>query len=565
MTITKDALREKIAQLESKGLILNEQTKEALKSLENPKYRIAVVGMYQVGKSTLINKVFLGDNPLLKEGRGLCTTAVATDIENGPESKLEVYHWNENHIDEKLVSSISNPSADDVYNATASNTMESRKELAKEVSRVCIKTPNESLGNYTIIDTPGLDDPEKDLLLNTTWRVIPSADVALLVVSCRMLSECELNLLRNDIKDNTGIKRLMVLVSCKPDTEQDEETRKDILNNIKAQLAGIGCANIPVEMYCYDSSVTDIMSDVSEIRLVIRSFLQENALKGRQEKVDWLLRRDLEKWLFEIAAKIKNSQATEDERRKLRDRIETEIMQFKEGAELAFSQFKSAAGRFQDDAQQKLDTVVASVFDNYIEDIAVHSDIAVIQNMLANAPSHLKSSLLDKLALLSIEFSNDFNRLVDNYMDNTKKVHGQIDLLMQEEFDIRKPFVAKIPKIVFSGINYGILWYMTGPLLGTVLQFAGLDPVKYLGTKLVFSQVKKSLESGKEEVSSQVKNQFRDSIQKTFEEVKTAIEAYNQEQVSILSKALEEPTEAAIDIHELESSKADIESILENL
>ena len=269
--------------------------------------------------------------------------------------------------------------------------------------------------------------------------------------------------------------------------------------------------------------------------------------------------------MFEIAAKIKNAQATEEERRKLRERIETEIQQFKEGAELAFDQFKGAVGRFHDDATQKLDAVVASVFDNYIEDIKVHSDIDVINRMLENAPSHLKSSLLDKLTLASIEFSNDFNRLVDNYMENTKNVHGKIDLLMMEEFEIKKPFVTKIPKIVFSGLNYAICWYMTGPLLGTLLQLAGLDLVKFLGTKFVFSQVKKSLETGKEVVSTQVKQQFSDSIHKTFEEVKAAIEAYNQEQVSVLKKAQEEPTEAAIDIHGLESSKAEIESILEKL
>ncbi len=565
MTITEEVLREKIAQLESKGLILNEQTKEALKSLENPKYRIAVVGMYQVGKSTLINKVFLGDKPLLKEGYGLCTTAVATDIEYGSESKLDVYHWNENHTEEKLVSSISNPSADDVYNATASNSMDSRKELAKEVSRVCIKTPNEALGDYTIIDTPGLDDPEQGLLLNTTWRIIPSADIALLVVECRQLSDCELKVLSNEIRDNTGIKRFMVLVSCKPNAGQSEDKRKKILNEIKAQLAGIGCTSVPVEMYCYDSSVTDIMSDITEIRLAIRSFLRDNAMKGRQEKVNWLLRKELDKWLIEIAAKIKNAQATEEERLKLREKIESEIKQFKEGAELAFDQFKGAVGRFHEDAKQKLDAVVASVFNNYMEDIKVHNDITIIQNMLKNASSHIKSSLLDKLALASIELSNDFNLLVDNYMEDIKNAHSKIDLLMLEEFDIKKPFVAKIPKIVFSSLNFILSWYVLGPLLATTIQIAGVDVVKLGAAYLIKIQISKSLENAKEEISAQVKQQFSDSLYKTFEEVKAAIEAYNQEQVSVLKKAQEEPTEAAIDIHGLENSKAEIESILENL
>ena len=56
------------------GFALPEKLQQEIAELNNPQYRIAVVGKYQVGKSTLINRVFLRNNPILTEGNGLATT-----------------------------------------------------------------------------------------------------------------------------------------------------------------------------------------------------------------------------------------------------------------------------------------------------------------------------------------------------------------------------------------------------------------------------------------------------------------------------------------------------------
>ena len=283
----QEAIRNAARTVKAHGLTLPADLDKQIAGLENPQYRVAVVGEYQVGKSTLINRVFLGDKPLLTEGHGLCTTAVATDLEYGPTPKLEVYDWaDETRTAETLRTTVDNPSADNVDDATVSSAMDTRADLAKKVARVRVQVPNDALKGFTVVDTPGLDDPNQELLDNTTWRIIPRADLALLVVEGdRQLGDRQLNLLRKEIMGKNGIARIMVLASYKPKSDLDADQRKKVLDTIKAQLANIGRDNIPVEMYCFDPAVEDIMSDVAEIRMTLRSFLTENAAPGREKRL----------------------------------------------------------------------------------------------------------------------------------------------------------------------------------------------------------------------------------------------------------------------------------------
>ena len=206
----QEAIRNAARVVKAHGLAIPADLEKQIAGLENPQYRVAVVGEYQVGKSTLINRVFLGDKPLLSEGRGLCTTAVATDIEYASSPILEVYDWTDtSRTGETLAKTVPNPTEDDVNDATVSSAMETRAELAKKRARVAVKVPNEALRSFTVVDTPGLDDPNQELLLDTTWRIIPNSDVALLVVPARMLGERSLALLRKDIMGTHGISRFL--------------------------------------------------------------------------------------------------------------------------------------------------------------------------------------------------------------------------------------------------------------------------------------------------------------------------------------------------------------------
>jgi len=270
----QEAIKKAVSTAAAYGYAAPEDVAKSVESLENPTYRVAVVGKFKVGKSTLINHAFLGDNPILSEGtRFTAETAVATEVESGDVSRLERYDWAETG-GEKLVLTKDNPTCEDVIAETVGNSESQRTELARKVSRVKLTTPNESLKGYAVIDTPGLDDPNKELLLNTTFRVIPGSDVALLIVEPKMLDQVEDDLLRKTLIDN-GVSRLMVLVSYKPEESdcRSKQKRIDVVETIKTQLAKIGRADVPVEMYCFDPAVEDITNNATDLRIDIRTFL----------------------------------------------------------------------------------------------------------------------------------------------------------------------------------------------------------------------------------------------------------------------------------------------------
>ncbi len=172
------------------GFALPEKLQQEIAELNNPQYRIAVVGQYQVGKTTLINRVFLKNKPILLEGYGLATTSIGTETTYGANRIMTVFD-----NDGNCIKKIDDPSEADVREWTVG---ENRQELIEKVGKVCIYEPHEALQNYTIIDTPGVNDPDTGLLAKTTYSIIPGADVAILVVEPQTLDEIEVELLQQN-------------------------------------------------------------------------------------------------------------------------------------------------------------------------------------------------------------------------------------------------------------------------------------------------------------------------------------------------------------------------------
>ena len=577
----QEAIRNAARAVKAHGLSLPSELDKQIAGLENPQYRVAVVGEYQVGKSTLINRVFLGDKPILSEGDGFCNTAVATDVEYGPNAKMEIFDWTDSHQEnEVLVKTVDNPTECDVKDATVATETETRAELAKKRARVRIQAPIEALRGFTVIDTPGLDDPEEEILLNTTWRVIPSADVALLVVDCKRLPESTddkpvrgkvpgrvMDLLRKKIMGENGIARLMVLVSCKPSDGFQAKQRAKALSDIKAQLANIGRENIPVELYCFDSAVTDIMSDVSEIRLKIRTFLTENALPGREEKVANLVRAEIEKDLVEVAAKLKTVGTSEADRAALVAKVEAEVAHFKEKAELAFERFQADVQALDDDLMHDVDNAVEIVFAKFLDELKAQDSIDGMKRVLDKAEATIKDGLQNRISIIASKLKDEISDLVKQYGKNMEDVRRRWNVFLSDEFQIQKPFVAKIPTTVWTALEIVLLNIILplGWITAIVAHLCGksfFNPVAFGAKILIVQQVEKGLEESKLEVRHQIMNQVSMATHSTFDAIKNGMEEFNHAQVEAIRSALAaEPADSG-DRAALESAKADLESAL---
>lgn len=564
----KETIKAAIETARVHGYELPAEVARNVADIENPTYRVAVVGKYQVGKSTLVNHTFLGDNPLLSEGHGLCNTAVATDIEFGDTAKLEVYEWAENG-GETCVMSKNGPSAEDVLASTVSSASDTRSDLAQRVSRVRLVSPNESLQGYSIVDTPGLDDPNKELLLNTTYRIIPGSDVALLVVAPRMLDEIETELLRNDLIGH-GVTKLMVLVSYNPeDMHLSREKREEVRSTIKAQLDKIGRGDIPVEMYCFDPSIDDIINDASELRLTIRSFLNENALPGREERIAFSVKQALENFELELAAKLKTIGSSEAEKAALKEKIEKEVADFKSKCEKAFQNIQEEMRDIMDTATGDVDNSVHGAFSAFYEKLELSDTVDGMKKILNNAENTLKSDLSQRINQIGTTIKTRMETVLARYANEVNDIQSKWNLFLDEDFDVKRPFVAKIPTIVFDAINvvalniilpFGWITAIVAHLFGK--QF--FNPTTWAVKHLILKQVKTGLDDSEDEVRQQVMNQIRGNIANAFSEIKTGIESVNQAQVQTMLKAIDDNTDSD-ERASLESAKADIAAAILSL
>ncbi|MDO4571651.1 MAG: dynamin family protein, partial [Planctomycetia bacterium] len=159
------------------GVSLSQETLETQRELDNPHAKIALVGCFQVGKSSLLNRAFLGEELLLKQGDGRCTTAVMTKVVYGLEKRLTVVYrdaqrsakvYQGEEVTQELIASLTTVDEPDEMAR-----QEKRTAVAREILYIQIEYPCEALKKYTFYDTPGIDDPNQELIELTTFQFLP--------------------------------------------------------------------------------------------------------------------------------------------------------------------------------------------------------------------------------------------------------------------------------------------------------------------------------------------------------------------------------------------------------
>ena len=99
--MNKQSILDAVATAKALGIPLRDETQNALAELENPHYTITLSGEFQVGKSTLLNRVMLGSDVLLTEGIGLATTTIPTKVVYAPTKELTVVFHDESRAPER--------------------------------------------------------------------------------------------------------------------------------------------------------------------------------------------------------------------------------------------------------------------------------------------------------------------------------------------------------------------------------------------------------------------------------------------------------------------------------
>jgi hypothetical protein len=537
--------------------------------IENPKYRVAVVGKFQAGKSTLINHVFLGDNPILLEGCGLYTTAVTTEVEYGPSPRLEVYRWADaEKTTEILDKSYENPSQEELQSVTVGS---DRVALAEKISKVIYYAANEALQQYTILDTPGIDDPNTTILQNTTYRIIPSCDLAILVVGSQMLDQLELGLLRkNLIKD--GISRLMVLVSYRPTDGKTAAQRKAIVDTIRAQLADIGKEDIPVEMYCFNESIDDILCTAGEISLRLNAFLSENALAGREDHVIAHLRDFLNNCLLELASKIKAAKQSSAENAEFAKRVQQQLADAKGKCKEIQLELRHDFENIKRAAAPLVERKISTVFFDFKEKINAAPDLETVQKIMKTADQSLRLKLTDAVSDCVEKIEQDVRTVLSSKERKLSNIALEWDNFMQNELGVNGGFMAKIPSLLLELANIIVINALLPggfiiALIGRLLQ-RQIPLLKELafGNLLKIFLVKKAaaaLDDAQAKTISDVNEKISNGLNATLDKTEQMIKVQYEQQAKTITEGLR--SSSVVDITQLETAQAEIQKTIAEL
>ena len=213
-----NALVEKYPQ----GKEMKETLDELAKQISTRKYRVAVIGEFKRGKSSLVN-CLLGTEILPTDI--LPTTAVINRIVYDTEQKIDIYYKD----GRTEVSSI------DSLSEYATKLDAEKEKFAETIKEIIVHYPSVfGQNNIELLDTPGLNDNER--MTETTFEVLDKIDTALVVISAQEpLSITEQNLICTLIEQK-DIYHLTFVVTFIDRVSDDAEEQDRLVDTVKKRL-----------------------------------------------------------------------------------------------------------------------------------------------------------------------------------------------------------------------------------------------------------------------------------------------------------------------------------------
>ena len=447
------------------GISLRESTKEALQELTNPHYTITLAGCFQVGKSTLLNKVMLGSDMLLTEGKGLPTTAIPTKLVYGERKCLTIVYRDENipaqnyydsEITDELLRSLTTASAEN-----------ERLDLAEKIKYIQLAMPVEALRNYTFFDTPGVDDPNQDLIKRTTATVLPESDLVVLVVSSsHTLTQENLNFLKSAVF-NQGMSRVIVLASYNPKFYQEAEDRAMILANIKAQLSQIGREYVPVYSYTYDIDADgDILRGESEIMSTLLSFIEENKVQAKIDKAGYCLAGDFIAHIEQLKAQIEVNGKSEVELKNLERKINDAAFDLDNEYQKLQNYLHGEFGQMISDSLQDLRRQMLegefSLVNKFANKFDTCNDLAAVKGRVDSAVSEITPEVEELVAKHIATIDEKVRALLTECSEKIDNVANRIVISTQFAPSINTGWAGKLNPTFVKVLEIGGAFYFGG-------------------------------------------------------------------------------------------------------
>jgi len=285
--------------------------------------------------------------------------------------------------------------------------------------------------------------------------------------------------------------------------------------------------------------------------------------------VAFVVRQYLVDLELEIAAKIKASGASESEKAALGRKVEEQVAEFRAQCERSFRRLQAEMEELKADSARRGGVAVHRAFASLAEKLDYASDVSALRKVIEQAEVTVRNDLDVRICTIGREINSEVAAIADRYARNLTDAMAGWNRILLEEFNIDRPFVAKIPPILIDTLlvviwNYFLPFgWLTALVAYAVGKNLGLNTNNIM-KPILLSQAKSKFAEAETQVGQQVEEQIRTNVDSVFFSLKEAIEEYNQSQVEKMRKMVEND-EVSSGRGELEKAKADIAAAIESL
>lgn len=530
--------------------------------LQNQEYKVAVIGEFKTGKSTLINSLFIGKEILYVSH--LEATVIPTEVKYGERAVLKVYPKTNNPIEDANPEIFENPTPEIVKEKTAGESDAEKQLIISSTSRAELFYKNENLRGLTLIDTPGINSNTQGIV-DSVKEAIRDSDLILFVKRAKQFSNIELEFLRNDVF-NEGVWRGAVLVNDDPlYADLDDEEKKEMIMCLKSQLHDIGRDHIAVKFLDFKNPIRPLNdsedplveifgrnddenssdSTNSSAAKILLEYLNSNKEIGRNIRLQNKFRACVNEAISECEIELEAMKLTPEELKEAKIKLAEQMSSFADSYGEIENEFIADLEGIQKDFKSGVFEELNEYHGGLIKRLDDSKSIADLQrvadNLTESIDYHIRSIVSKGTKDAEVKIQALKSKYDGKIEESFRKYSSQSIGL--EKFVFNPGFLKNLSEKLIIVCDYivSMIFIPTGPIGDIIIRylFGKIFPTP---TKLVFelmrSQYKSKLETSFGDLKAEISNKLSNAIDKAKIDIHEGFAATVEDRRDTLESAI---------------------------
>lgn len=556
--------------------------------LQNQEYKIAVIGEFKTGKSTLINSMFIGKEILYVSH--LEATAIPTEVKYGERAVLKVYPKTNNPVEDANPEIFDNPTPEIIKEKTAGESDAEKQLIISSTSHAELFHKNENLRGLTVIDTPGINSNTQGIV-DSVKEAIQDSDLILFVKRAKQFSNIELEFLRNDVF-NEGVWRGAVLINDDPlYADLNEDEKKDMIRCLKSQLHDIGRDHIAVRFIDFKNPIrpannserVDSFYEIfernddegssgainSSAAKALVQYLNSNKEIGRNIRLQNRFRACVNEAISECEIEIEAMKLTPEELEEAKTKLVEQMNSFADSYGEIENEFIVDLEKIQEDLKSEIFGELNEYRDALIEKLDAANSITELQRVANDFSKttdyHIRSIVSKGAKETEVKILALKPKYDDKIEDSFRKYSSQAIGL--EKFVFNPGFLQNLNEKLIVILDYIISIFIIpgGPLIDIIVRYFGgkmkLPTPTVLVFKLIRSQYRSKLEKSFSDLKAEISNAFSDGIDEAKVNIHEGFAAIIKDRNDTFESAINtarDPARAEL----LNASKAELSALI---